>query len=67
MRTITLFANKGGSGRTVSTMALASGFLAQGRRVTVMDCSDRLRHFVLGDNKWGRANFANSGWTLSSV
>lgn len=40
MQTITLFANKGGSGRTVSTMALASGFLAQGLRVTVMDCSD---------------------------
>lgn len=40
MRTITFFANKGGSGRTVSTMALASGFLAQGRQVTVMDCSD---------------------------
>lgn len=40
MRTITIFANKGGSGRTVSAMALASGFLAQGRRVAVMDCSD---------------------------
>ncbi|AUQ63193.1 hypothetical protein [Phaeobacter inhibens] len=40
MKTITLFANKGGSGRTVSTMALASGFLTQGRRVSVMDCSD---------------------------
>ncbi|ATF19460.1 hypothetical protein [Phaeobacter gallaeciensis] len=40
MKTVTIFANKGGSGRTVSTMALASGFLAQGRRVTVMDCSD---------------------------
>ncbi|WP_159978049.1 division plane positioning ATPase MipZ [Roseobacter cerasinus] len=40
MDTITFFANKGGSGRTVSTMALASGFLAQGKRVAVMDCSD---------------------------
>lgn len=40
MQTITLFSNKGGSGRTVSTMALASGFLAQGKRVGVMDCSD---------------------------
>lgn len=40
MQTITLFANKGGSGRTVSTMALASGFLAQGKRVGMMDCSD---------------------------
>lgn len=40
MQTITFFANKGGSGRTVSTMALASGFLAQGKRVGVMDCSD---------------------------
>lgn len=40
MHTITLFANKGGSGRTISTMALASGFLAQGKRVAVMDCTD---------------------------
>lgn len=40
MQTITFFANKGGSGRTVSAMALASGFLAQGRQAAVMDCSD---------------------------
>lgn len=40
MRTITIFSNKGGSGRTVVTMALAAGFLAQGMRVAVMDCSD---------------------------
>ncbi|MEM9360918.1 MAG: hypothetical protein AAGB04_32505 [Pseudomonadota bacterium] len=40
MHTITFFANKGGSGRTIATMALASGFLAQGKRVAVMDCSD---------------------------
>lgn len=40
MQTITFFANKGGSGRTVSIMAFASGFLAQGKRVGVMDCSD---------------------------
>ncbi|UWR15602.1 hypothetical protein [Sulfitobacter sp. M368] len=40
MHTITFFANKGGSGRTVATMALASGFLAQGKRVAVMDCTD---------------------------
>lgn len=37
---ITKFSNKGGSGRTITTMALASGFLAQGKRVAVMDCSD---------------------------
>ena len=36
MHTITFFATKGGSGRTVSTMALASGFLALGNRVMVM-------------------------------
>jgi hypothetical protein len=40
MHTITLFANKGGLGRTIATMALASGFLAQGKRVAVMDCTD---------------------------
>ncbi len=40
MHKITFFANKGGSGRTTSTMALASGFLAQGKRVAVLDCSD---------------------------
>lgn len=40
MHTITFFANKGGSGRTIATMALASGFLAQGKRVAVMDCTD---------------------------
>lgn len=40
MHTIAFFATKGGAGRTVSTMALASGFLAQGKRVAVMDCSD---------------------------
>lgn len=39
MRIITFFANKGGSGRSVATMALASGFLAQGKRVAVMDCT----------------------------
>lgn len=40
MHTITFFANKGGSGRTVATMALASGFLNHGKRVAVMDCTD---------------------------
>lgn len=40
MHTITFFANKGGSGRTIATMALASGFLVQGKRVAVMDCTD---------------------------
>ncbi|KIN62576.1 CbiA domain containing protein [Sulfitobacter noctilucicola] len=40
MHTITFFASKGGSGRTIATMALASGFLAQGKRVAVMDCTD---------------------------
>ena len=41
MRTITTFATKGGAGRTIATMALASGFLAQGKRVAVMDCTDQ--------------------------
>lgn len=41
MHTVTFFANKGGSGRTIATMALASGFLAQGKRVAVMDCTDQ--------------------------
>ncbi len=40
MQTITFFADKGGSGRTVSTVALASGFLAQGKRGAVMDYGD---------------------------
>lgn len=41
MHTITFFATKGGTGRTVSTMALACGFLALGKRVLVMDCTDQ--------------------------
>lgn len=40
MHTITFFGIKGGVGRTTATMALASGFLALGKRVAVMDCSD---------------------------
>lgn len=40
MHTITFYGPKGGSGRTVATMALASGFLAHGKRVAVMDCSN---------------------------
>ena len=40
MQTITFFANKGGSGRTIATMALASGFLSQGKHIAVMDCTD---------------------------
>ena len=40
MHTITFFATKGGTGRTISTMALASGFLAMGKRVLVLDCTD---------------------------
>lgn len=41
MKSITFFANKGGSGRTIATMALASGFLAQGKRIAVMDSTDQ--------------------------
>ena len=41
MHTITLFAPKGGTGRTTATMALASGFLAMGKRVLVMDATDQ--------------------------
>jgi hypothetical protein len=40
MYTVTFFATKGGVGRTVSTMAIASGFLALGKRVAVIDCTD---------------------------
>lgn len=43
MHTITFFATKGGTGRTVSTMALASGFLAMGKRVLVLDCTDDVK------------------------
>lgn len=43
MQTITFFATKGGTGRTVSTMALASGFLAIGKRVLVLDCTDEAK------------------------
>lgn len=43
MHTITFFATKGGTGRTVSTMALASGFLAMGKRVLVLDCTDEAK------------------------
>ena len=41
MHAITLFAPKGGTGRTTATMALASGFLALGKRVLVMDATDQ--------------------------
>lgn len=43
MHTITFFATKGGTGRSVSTMALASGFLALGKRVLVLDCTDEAK------------------------
>jgi hypothetical protein len=43
MHIITFFATKGGTGRTVSTMALASGFLAMGKRVLVLDCTDEAK------------------------
>lgn len=43
MHTITFFATKGGTGRTVSTIALASGFLAMGKRVLVLDCTDEAK------------------------
>lgn len=41
MHTITIHAAKGGSGRTTVVMALASGFLALGKRVMVMDCTSQ--------------------------
>lgn len=41
MHTITIHAAKGGSGRTTAVMALASGFLALGKRVMVMDCTSQ--------------------------
>lgn len=41
MHTITIHAAKGGSGRTTAVMALASGFLALGKRVMLMDCTSQ--------------------------
>ena len=41
MHTITIHAAKGGAGRTTAVMALASGFLALGKRVMVMDCTSQ--------------------------
>ena len=60
MHTITFFATKGGTGRTISTMALASGFLAMGKRVLVLDCTDEVladprRHTVTTLQRWRRA------------
>ncbi|MEO9517487.1 MAG: hypothetical protein ABJH45_04065 [Paracoccaceae bacterium] len=57
MRTITTFATKGGAGRTITTMALASGFLAQGKRVAVMDCTD-----LAGSNPKGRHPSTLQNW-----
>lgn len=41
MHTITIHAARGGSGRTTAVMALASGFLALGKHVMVMDCTSQ--------------------------
>lgn len=57
MHTITFFATKGGAGRTISTMALASGFLALGKRVVVMDCTD-----LAGSNPNGRHPSTLQNW-----
>lgn len=57
MNTITFFAVKGGAGRTISTMALASGFLALGKRVAVMDCTD-----LAGSNPNGRHPSTLQNW-----
>ena len=43
MQTITFFATKAGTGRTVSTMALGPGFLAMGKRVLVLDFTDEAK------------------------
>ncbi len=40
MHTITTFATKGGAGRTTTILTLACGFLAIGKRVAIMECSD---------------------------
>ena len=40
MHTITTFATKGGAGRTTTILALACGFMAIGKRVAIMECSD---------------------------
>lgn len=57
MKIATLFANKGGAGRTIATMALASGFLAQGNRVAVMDCTD-----LAGSNPKGKNPSTLQNW-----
>ncbi|MEJ6405096.1 division plane positioning ATPase MipZ [Yoonia sp. 2307UL14-13] len=59
MHTITFFANKGGSGRTIATMALASGFLSQGKRVAVMDCID-----LAGGSADGRFRSTLQNWMV---
>ena len=59
MKTIAMFASKGGSGRTIATMALASGFLAQGKRVAVMDCTDQA-----GTNPKGRHPSTLQNWMI---
>lgn len=40
MKVITTFSPKGGSGRTTTVLALACGFLEQGKKVSVMECTD---------------------------
>lgn len=57
MQIITFFANKAGSGRTVATMSLASGFLAQGNRIAVMDCTD-----LVGSNPKGSFPSTLQNW-----
>lgn len=64
MQTITFFATKGGAGRTVSTMALASGFLAMGKRVLVLDCTDEAKTDLRRDTsttlqRWRKAMSAS--------
>lgn len=62
MHTITFFATKGGAGRTIATMALASGFLAQGKRVAVMDSTD-----LAGSNPKGKHPSTLQNWMTQMV
>ena len=57
MHTTTTFATNGGAGRTITTMAIAAGFLAQGKRGAVMDCTD-----LAGSNSQGRHPSTLQSW-----
>jgi len=51
MQTITIHAGKGGSGRTIAAMTLASGCLTAGKRVTVLDCTSEAGRSEVGAHR----------------